>query len=70
MSVVDKSLSVLSDVSGLKTAIMYELTTHILTTYIIYFACHRHVYLAGQRKEPRKTIRMLSTGRSAFAHHF
>lgn len=69
MSSAGQSLSVLTDVVGLKVLIMRELTTHILTTYIVYFACHRHVHLPGQRKEPGKTARVLSTSRSAFVHH-
>lgn len=43
MSAADQSLSVLSDVAGLKIVITCELTTHILTTNIVYFACHGHV---------------------------
>lgn len=40
MSAADKGLPILSDAIALKIAIMWELTTHILTTYIVYFACH------------------------------
>lgn len=69
MSAAEQSLSVLSDLVGLTIAIMGELTTHILTTYIAYFACHRCV-LASQRKDPGKTVRMWSISRSAFVHHF
>lgn len=37
MSAADQSLSVLSDLVGFKIPIMCELTTHILTTSIVYF---------------------------------
>lgn len=70
MSAVDQSLPLLSNAVALKIAITCELTTHILTIYIVYFTSHGLVYLAGQRKKPGKTLRMLSISRSAFVHHF
>lgn len=66
-----QSLHVLSHVVVLNIAIRCELAIHILTIDIVYFACHGHVYLAGQRKEPGNTAhRTQSTDRSAPAHHF
>lgn len=66
MSPVNQSLS---NVVALNIAIRCELATHILTIHTVYFACHGHVYLTGQTKEPGNTARTLSTDRSALVHY-